>query len=83
MKASSVMIHIWDKVFKSRLSKFFKGCLPQNLLSSLLNTSSHLEPFQKPRSLMFDMFLNIPWLFISQAVVQKFSVKKVFIGLQL
>ena len=32
----------WDKVFTSRLSKFFKGCLPQNLLSPLLNTLSHL-----------------------------------------
>ena len=40
------MDHIWDKVFKSELSKFcgrqplknlnfFKGCLPLNLLSSL------------------------------------------------
>ena len=28
----------WDKVFKSGLSKFFKGCLPQNFLSPLLNT---------------------------------------------
>ena len=28
----------WDKVFKNRLSKFFKGCLPQNLLSPFLNT---------------------------------------------
>ena len=27
-----------DKVFKSGLSKFFKGCLPQNFLSPLLNT---------------------------------------------
>ena len=27
----------WDKVFKSGLSKFFKGCLPQNLISPLLN----------------------------------------------
>ena len=35
--------HIWDKVFKSELSKFFKGCLPQNLLSPLLNTLSHFE----------------------------------------
>ena len=32
--------YIWDKVFKSGLSKFFKGCLPQNLLSPLLNTFS-------------------------------------------
>ena len=34
---------IWDKVFKSGLSKFFKGCLPQNLLSPLLNTLSQLQ----------------------------------------
>ena len=34
--------NFWHKVFKSRLSKFFKGCLPQNLLSLLLNTLSHL-----------------------------------------
>ena len=27
-------------IFKSGLSQFFKGCLPQNLLSSLLNTVS-------------------------------------------
>ena len=49
--------HMWDKVFKSGLSKFcgrpylclsgqyplkfFEGCLPQNLLSPLLNTLSH------------------------------------------
>ena len=31
-------IEYWDKVFKSGLSKFFKGCLPQNLLGLLLNT---------------------------------------------
>ena len=31
-----------DKVFKSRLSKFFKGWLPQNLLSPLLNTLCHI-----------------------------------------
>ena len=57
---------IWDKVFRSGLSKFFgrqplkifkdmvclsgpypskffKGCLPQNLLSPFLNTLSHLD----------------------------------------
>ena len=47
---------IWDKKFKSGLSKFcgrqplkanfksfFKGCLPQNLLSPLLNTLSHIK----------------------------------------
>ena len=28
----------WDKVFTSGLSKFFKGCLPQNLFSPFLNT---------------------------------------------
>ena len=32
----------WDKVLKSGLSKFFKGCLPQNLLSPLLNTLPQL-----------------------------------------
>ena len=32
----------WDKVFKSGLSKLFKGCLPQNLLSPLLNTLSQM-----------------------------------------
>ena len=51
---------IWDKKFKSRLSKFcgrqplkgnfksfFKGCLaPQNLLSPLLNTLSHMKTNQ-------------------------------------
>ena len=31
-----------DKVFKSGLRNFFKGCLPQNLLSPLLNTLSHI-----------------------------------------
>ena len=40
----------WDKIFKSGLSKFFKGCLPQNLLSPLLNTLSqiHLIIYGKP-----------------------------------
>ena len=33
----------WDKVFKRGLSKFFKDCLPQNLLSPLLNTLSQLS----------------------------------------
>ena len=33
---------IWDKVFKNGLSKFFKGCLPQNLLSPLLHTLSQI-----------------------------------------
>ena len=32
----------WDKVCKSGLSKFFKGCLPQNLFSLLLNTLSQI-----------------------------------------
>ena len=35
--------YIWGKVFKSGLSKFFKGCLPQNLLSPLLNTLSRMQ----------------------------------------
>ena len=33
----------WDKVFKSGLSKFFKGCLSQNILSPLLNTLSQIS----------------------------------------
>ena len=33
---------IWGKVFKSGLSNFFKGCLPQSLLSRLLNSLSHI-----------------------------------------
>ena len=32
----------WDKVFKSGLSKFFKDCLPQNLLTLLLNALSQI-----------------------------------------
>ena len=35
-------IQYMDKVFKNGLSKFFKDCLPQNLLSPLLNTLSHI-----------------------------------------
>ena len=34
--------NIWDKVFKSGLSKFFKVCLPQ-IFSLLLNTLSHIR----------------------------------------
>ena len=37
-----IWIMIWGEGFKSRLSKFFKGCLPQNLLGPLLNTLSHI-----------------------------------------
>ena len=33
------MINIWDKVFKSGVSK---GSLPQNLFTPLLNTLSHI-----------------------------------------
>ena len=32
----------WEKVFKSVLSKFFTGCLAENLHSSLLNTLSQM-----------------------------------------
>ena len=39
--------NIWDKVFKSELSKFFKGYLPQNLLSPFLNTLFHMQCFEK------------------------------------
>ena len=39
LKKTTLMI--WDKVFKSGFSKSFKGFLPQNLLSPLLNTLSH------------------------------------------
>ena len=35
-------IRYMDKVFKNGLSKFFKYCLPQNLLSPLLNTLPHI-----------------------------------------
>ena len=34
--------NIWDKVFKSELSKFFKDYLPRNLLGPLFNTLSRL-----------------------------------------
>ena len=34
--------------------KFFKGCLPQNLLSPLLSTLSHLEPYYSGPILVFD-----------------------------
>ena len=33
---------IWDKVFKSGLSKFIKGYLPQNFLTPVLNTVSYI-----------------------------------------
>ena len=56
--AQKFFFHTWSKVLKSEPSKktsaikklqsrpyplkFLKGCLPQNLLSPLLNTLSHL-----------------------------------------
>ena len=42
--------HLEDKVFKRGLSKFFKGCLPQNSLSPLLNTLSHLTMVPQGKS---------------------------------
>ena len=33
--------------------KFFKGCFPQNLLSPLLNTLSHIIDLLKPQALKF------------------------------
>ena len=39
--------YIWDKVFKSGLSKFFKGCLPQDLTKSTLE---NFGPFQYTKS---------------------------------
>ena len=43
---------ILDKVFQSGLCKFcgrqtFKGCLPQNLVSPLLNTLPHMISVQR------------------------------------
>ena len=32
----------WGKVLESGIKKFFKGCLPQNLHSSLLNILSQV-----------------------------------------
>ena len=34
----------WYNVFKCGLSKFFKDCLSQNLISPLLNTLYHINP---------------------------------------
>ena len=56
--------YIWHKVFKSGISKFFKDCLRQNLLSPLLNNLSCIslpENFDvfitgKTRSLKISMF---------------------------
>ena len=44
--------YIWDKVFKSGLSKFFKGCLRQNLRSPLFNTLSYMyiSPHQNKKA---------------------------------
>ena len=80
---------IWDKVFKSGLSKFcgrqplknfrgygllkqtisskfFKGCLPQNLLSPLLNTLSHITSKRKKEHKKADLKLSMTrvWLTI-------------------
>ena len=38
-----VIRHIWDKVFKSGLSKFRGRQLLKNLLSPILNTLSHIR----------------------------------------
>ena len=55
----------WEKVFQSRQSKFcgrpypfrfFKGCLPQNSLSPLLNTLSHIQRPHKNVALNFRCF---------------------------
>ena len=45
-KANRVFIVYFEQVFEtkySRIVKFFKGCLPQILLSLLMNTLSHLS----------------------------------------
>ena len=38
---------MWDQVFKSGQSKFFKGSLPQNLLSINLDHSYHKVKLMK------------------------------------
>ena len=67
----TLLQHIWDKVFKSGLSKFFNSCLPQNLYSPLLNTFSfalaqkatswlkfYFLLIVATSSLIYDMFLK-------------------------
>ena len=55
---------ICDRVFKSGLSKFFKGCLPKNLPSPLLNTLSHLMliriHFSQINVVLREPYVNIP-----------------------
>ena len=63
-------IYIWDKVLKSGLRKPLKACLPQNLLSPLLNTLPHLfcqfpcfwtfTIFAKKKLHLFDRVVNTP-----------------------
>ena len=58
---------IWGKVFKSTLNKFFKGCLPKNLFSPLLNTLSHLvtKTNLRTRQMKFVQIISLklgPWL---------------------
>ena len=45
---------IWDKLFKSGLSKFFGRQPLKNLLSPLLNTLSHIESLLK-KSFFLDL----------------------------
>ena len=42
-----------------RLSKFFKDCLPQNLLGPLLNTLSHLSCHLSGVSILFSVLQMI------------------------
>ena len=46
--------------------KFFKGCLPQNLLSPLLSTLSHIQLLQELRKLgniLFQLFKSVLYLY--------------------
>ena len=66
-------LDIWDQVFKSRLSKFFKGCHPQNILSPLIGLIwLHLlkQMFPEGPKLIFSAHcpahLNCLWLFLTK-----------------
>ena len=87
LNVDSNLGYIWDKIFKSGVSKFFKGCLPQYLLSPLLNTLSHLKNKVFPRQVFnhkvhcyatFSGKKKNSWNFLKNLAVSIFYSKKLY-----
>ena len=72
-----LFLHKTSSVFKSGLSKFFEGCLPQNLLSPFLNTFSQFY------DMVLDTTLKILTLSLSNITVESYFLLNLNVSLRI